>query len=93
MVRSHLTRRALLAGTTSFAPLVDAAAEPEWDEPPELRPVGTVATAADLLRGPHYELGPTVTTFAYLNRYTAVSDFGQKFVPANDTQSCMAAAA
>ena len=37
--------------------------------------------SADLLRGPHYTLGETVTTLAYLNRYIVTSDYGPLIAP------------
>ena len=30
----------------------------------------------ELLRGPHYQLGPTVRTFTFMNQYTVASDYG-----------------
>jgi hypothetical protein len=60
-------------------------AQRDWDEQPEIRPTEAVV-GADLLHGPHYALGPTVTTFAYLNRYTVTSDLALSSRPA--TQDC-----
>ena len=57
-----------------------ASAQSDWDEQPEVRPTDTVAAATDL-HGPHYVLGPTVTTFAYMNRYTVTSDYGPFTAP------------
>lgn len=87
MRRCRLTRRALLAaaGPAIWAVHVSRAfAQPDWDEQPEIRPTEAVV-GTDLLRGPHYALGPTVTTFAYLNRYTVTSDYGP-FVAPGDTR-------
>ena len=85
MSRSRLTRRALL-GATSFATYAlhasRAAAQPDWDLQPEIRPSASVVDA-DLLHGPHYALDPTVTTFAYLNRYTVTSDYGPFAAPSD----------
>jgi hypothetical protein len=57
-------------------------AQLDWDSPPETRPTDS-AVAADLLHGPHYVLGPTVTTYAYMNRYTVTSDYGQFVAPSD----------
>jgi hypothetical protein len=87
MPRCRLTRRALLAAAGHAIWAVHASrafAQPDWDEQPEIRPTEAVV-GADLLRGPHYALGPTVTTFAYLNRYTVTSDYGP-FVAPSDTR-------
>jgi hypothetical protein len=87
MPRCRLTRRALL---TSAGPAIlalnasRAFAQADWDEQPEIRPTDT-GVAPDLLRGPHYVLGPDVTTFAYLNRYIVTSDYGP-FVASSDTR-------
>jgi len=64
---------------------MDAFAQPEWDAQPEIRPTDSVAAADLLLHGPNYALGPTVTTFAYLNRYTVTSDYGP-FVASSDAR-------
>jgi hypothetical protein len=55
-------RRGVTLGQTSF-------------DPPEARATADVAPPA-LLHGPHYQLGPTVTTFAYMNQYSVTSDYG-----------------
>jgi hypothetical protein len=60
-----------------------ASAEQDWDEQPEIRPTDTVAAATDLRHGPHYALGLTVTTFAYMNRYTVTSDYGAFTAPSD----------
>jgi hypothetical protein len=86
MPRSHLTRRALLAATATAAWALHGSrvfAQPDWDAQPEIRP--TASVAPDLMSGLHYSLGPTVTTFAYLNRYTVTSDYGP-FVAPSDTR-------
>ena len=38
-----------------------------------------------LLSGPHYQLGSTVTTFAFMNLYSMTSDYGQ-FSPPSDAR-------
>lgn len=79
-----LTRRSLLAiaGAAAGAPAALAQTIPRWDVPPEIRPVASVVPA-NLLRGPHYVLGPEVTTFSYLNRYSVTSDFGAFSAPSD----------
>ena len=80
-----ITRRRLLAaaGASCIAAHArPASAQANWDAQPETRPTSAVAPAA-LLRGPGFALGPTVTTFAYLNRYTAASDFGPFVAPSD----------
>ena len=42
---------------------------------PEVRAASDVVLPA-LLRGPHYQLGPTVRTFAFMNQYLVASDYG-----------------
>jgi hypothetical protein len=87
MPRCRLTRRALLAAAGPVIWALHASrafAQADWDEQPEIRPTEAVV-GADLSRGPHYALGPTVTTFAYLNRYTVTSDYGP-FVAPSDTR-------
>jgi hypothetical protein len=42
---------------------------------PEIRATADVVPPA-LLRGPHYQLGPTVRTFAFMNQYSVTSDYG-----------------
>ena len=85
MSRFGLTRRAFLA-TTGFAaslpPAAGAATQFDWDTQPEIRPTKSVV-AADLLSGPHYTLGSTVTTLAYLNRYTVTTDYGPFIAPSD----------
>jgi hypothetical protein len=85
VVRFDLTRRTLVAafGLAASHPLAARATETEkWDTLPELRPTEAVL-AADLLHGPHYSLGPTVTTLAYLNRYMVTTDYGPFIAPSD----------
>jgi hypothetical protein len=85
MFRFGLTRRTLLAGTgfaVSMPRAGGAATESDWDTQPEIRPTESVI-ASDLLRGLHYELGPTVTTLAYLNRYAVSTDYGPFIAPSD----------
>ena len=85
MSRFGLTRRTLLATTgwaASLPSAASAAMQDDWDTQPEIRPTESVV-APDLLRGPHYELGPTVTTLAYLNRYTVTTDYGPFIAPSD----------
>ena len=85
MSRFGLTRRRLLATTGWAASLpltARAATQDDWDTQPEIRPTESVV-APDLLRGPHYALGPTVTTLAYLNRYTVTTDYGPFIAPSD----------
>jgi hypothetical protein len=42
---------------------------------PEVRATADVVPPA-LLHGPHYQLGPTVSTFAFMNHYSVTSDYG-----------------
>lgn len=51
-----------------------ALGQPAFD-PPEVRATSDVV-APELLRGPHYQLGPTVKTFTFMNQYTVASDYG-----------------
>ena len=50
---------------------------------PECAAWPTTSVATDLVSGPHYSLGPIVTTFAYLNRYTVSSDYGPFVAPSD----------
>ena len=80
-----LKRRALLtaAGLAAWMPArPNASTQTDWDIQPEIRPTDTVVSA-DLLRGPHYTLGETVTTLAYLNRYIVTSDYGPFIAPSD----------
>src|SRR5271165_3458743 len=60
-----------------------ALGQPAFDAP-EVRAASDVAPPV-LLQGPHYRLGPTVTTFAFMNRYSVTSVFGA-FAPRSDAQ-------
>jgi len=51
---------------------------------PEVRATADVVPPA-LLRGPHYQLGPTVRTFAFMNQYSVTSDYGP-FSPPSDAR-------
>jgi hypothetical protein len=51
---------------------------------PEIRATADVVPQA-LLRGPHWQLGPTVVTFAFMNQYSVTSDYGS-FTPASDAR-------
>jgi hypothetical protein len=53
-------------------------------DPPEGRSVSDVVPPA-LLYGPHYRVGPTVRTFAFMNQYSVTSDFGA-FAPPSDAR-------
>jgi hypothetical protein len=78
-----LSRRAVLA-TGGLAPFAAARAgtQAEWDTQPEIRPADAVV-AKDMLCGPHFVLGPSVTTLAWLNRYTVNSDYGPFIAPSD----------
>jgi hypothetical protein len=85
MPRSRLTRRALFGATTCLAwnlRVRPSSAQPDWDSLPEIRATDAVVPP-DLLRGQHYVLDPTVTTFAYMNRYTVTSDYGAFVAPSD----------
>jgi hypothetical protein len=60
-----------------------AVAETAFDLP-ETRAAADVVPPA-LLRGPHYQLGPTVRTFAFMNQYSVASDYGP-FSPPSDAR-------
>ena len=49
---------------------------------PEVRATADIV-APDLLRGPHYQLGPTVSTFAFMNQYSVTSDYGPFTAPSD----------
>src|SRR6516162_2757002 len=49
---------------------------------PEVRATADVV-APDLLRGPHYQLGPIVSSFAFMNHYTVTSDYGPFTAPSD----------
>ena len=49
---------------------------------PEVRATADVVPPA-LLHGPHYQLGPTVSTFAFMNHYSVTSDYGPFTAPSD----------
>src|SRR6516162_1626987 len=49
---------------------------------PEVRATADVV-APDLLRGPHYQLGPIVSSFAFMDHYTVTSDYGPFTAPSD----------
>src|SRR5262249_16809254 len=49
---------------------------------PEVRASADVVPPA-LLRGPHFQLGPTVSTFAFMNQYSVTSDYGPFTAPSD----------
>jgi len=49
---------------------------------PEVRATADVVPPA-LLRGPHYQLSPTVSTFAFMNHYSVTSDYGPFTAPSD----------
>ena len=49
---------------------------------PEVRAAADVVPPA-LLRGSHYQLGPTVRTFAFMNQYSVTSDYGAFTAPSD----------
>src|SRR5271166_4428485 len=51
---------------------------------PEVRATSDVVPPA-LLHGPHYQLGPAVRTFAFMNQYSVTSDYGP-FSPPSDAR-------
>src|SRR6266404_4837868 len=53
-------------------------------DPPEVRAASDVVPPA-LLRGPHYQLGSTVRTFAFMNQFSVTSDYGA-FTPPSDAR-------
>jgi hypothetical protein len=82
-----LKRRAVLtaASLAAWMPARShASTQADWDIQPEIRPTDAVVPA-DLLHGPHYTLGETVTTLAYLDRYIVTSDYGP-FIAPSDTR-------
>src|SRR5215813_6980849 len=62
----------------------DAAPSQAAFDSPEVRPASDVVPPA-LLHGPHYQLGPTVTTFTFMNQYAVTSDYGP-FSPPSDAR-------
>ena len=78
-----LSRRAVLAGAGISPWSAARAGTPaEWDTQPEIRPTDSVV-ARDMQCGPHFVLGPSVTTLAYLNRYTVNTDYGPFIAPSD----------
>ena len=57
--------------------------KPAFD-PPEVRAASDVVPPV-LLHGAHYQVGPTVRTFAFMNRYSVISDYGA-FAPPSDAR-------
>lgn len=57
--------------------------QPAFD-PPEVRAASDVVPPM-LLHGAHYQVGPTVSTFAFMNRYSVTSDYGA-FSPSSDAR-------
>jgi hypothetical protein len=49
---------------------------------PEVRATADVVPPA-LLRGSHYQLSPTVSTFAFMNHYSVTSDYGPFTAPSD----------
>jgi len=49
---------------------------------PEVRATADVVPPA-LLRGPHFQLGPAVSTFAFMNQYSVTSDYGPFTAPSD----------
>jgi len=49
---------------------------------PEVRATADVLPET-LLRGAHYQLGPTVSTFAFMNQYSVTSDYGPFVAPSD----------
>jgi hypothetical protein len=49
---------------------------------PEVRATADLVPPA-LLHGPHYQLGPTVSTFAFMNQYSVTSDYGPFTAPSD----------
>ncbi|HKM71451.1 MAG TPA: hypothetical protein VJX94_15580 [Stellaceae bacterium] len=62
---------------------VAALAQTTFDSP-EVRATADVVPPA-LLRGAHYQLGPTVSTFTFMNQYSVTSDYGP-FSPPSDAR-------
>jgi hypothetical protein len=60
----------------------DAAPGEAVFDSPEVRATADVVPPA-LLRGPHYQLGPTVSTFAFMNQYSVASDYGAFTAPSD----------
>jgi hypothetical protein len=79
-----LGRRGLLAaaGLAGFGGRRAFATAAAWDLQPEIRPAVDVVPP-DLLKGPHFAVDPSVTTFTYQNRFTVASDFGPFEAPSD----------
>ncbi|HTD54429.1 MAG TPA: hypothetical protein VK670_03545 [Silvibacterium sp.] len=76
---------AMVLSANSSAGLAEDAAPGQGEfASPEVRATADVVPPA-LLRGPHYELGPTVRTFAFMNQYSVTSDYGS-FSPPSDAR-------
>src|SRR5262245_37267721 len=60
----------------------DAAPSEAVFDSPEVRAAADVVPPA-LLRGPHYQLGPIVSTFAFMNQYSVTSDYGAFTAPSD----------
>jgi hypothetical protein len=73
----------LLANSGGSLAEEGAPSQPAFDSP-EVRATGDVVPPV-LLRRPHYQLGPTVRTFAFMNQYSVSSDYG-RFSPPSDAR-------
>jgi hypothetical protein len=84
--------RLILAGAVTAFLLVNLNAGPAGGaangqtafDPPEIRAAADVVPPA-LLQGPHFRVGPAVTTFAFMNQYSVTSDYGA-FNPPSDAR-------
>jgi len=83
--RAVLTIAAVFLFLARYQPLrgVAALGQTGFDSP-EVRATADVVPPG-LLRGPHYQLGPTVRTFAFMNQYSVTSDYGP-FSPPSDAR-------
>ena len=83
--RAVLTIAAVFLFLARYQPLrgVAALGQTGFDSP-EVRATADVVPPG-LLRGPHYQLGPTVRTFAFMNQYSVTSDYG-RFSPPSDAR-------
>jgi hypothetical protein len=75
---------ALLLFTLAAGPAGGAAPGQTTFDPPEIRAASDVVPR-ELLEGPHYRVGPTVRTFAFMNQYLVTSDYGL-FTPPSDAR-------
>jgi hypothetical protein len=84
MTVHRLRRRSLLAASAAALPIGfrPAIGQENWDAQPEIRPASEVLPAA-MLKGPHFEIGPTVTTTNYLNAYTVAGEYGSFTAPSD----------